>query len=161
MGAFKEGAYCKYFQFKLLHRCTATNDKLLRMNLIDSNVCKMCQKEVETIRHTSIDCVHVADLWKQIEKWLRKILKVTLDDIDIIFGKNTGKEIVNKTILFTKLAVFNNRKTSRNHRSKEVKGLLYKQMCTEEYQAEINHTEDIFWALWGEVFVDLTEIFLN
>ena len=62
---YKEGAYCKYFQFKLLHSRTATNDKLFRMNLIDSNVCKICQKEVETIRHTFIDCVHVTGLWKK------------------------------------------------------------------------------------------------
>ena len=160
---FKEGAYCKHFQFKLLHSRTAINDKLFRMNLIDSNICKMCQTEVETIMHTFIDCVHVTDLWKQIEKWLRNILneKVKLDDIDIIFVKNKGKEIVNKTILFTKIAIFNNRKTGRNHSLKEVKRLLYKQMCTEEYQAEINHTEYIFWAIWGEVFVDLTVLFLT
>ena len=100
---------------------------------------------------------------EKIEQWLRKTLKekVKLDDIDIIFGKNTGKEIVNKTILFTKIAIFNNIKTGRNHSLVSlVKRSLYKQMCTEEYQAEINHTEDIFWAIWGEVFVDLTVLFL-
>ena len=67
----------------------------------------ICRMEVETIKHTFIDCVYVVALWKQIENWLRKILreKVKLDDIDKIFGKNSGKGIVNKTILFTKIAV--------------------------------------------------------
>ena len=113
--------------------------------------------------HLYIFCFYVVELWKQIEKWLRKSLreKVKLDDIDKIFGKNSGKGIINKTILFTKIAIFNNRKTGRNHSLNEVKRLRYKQMCTEEYQAEINQTEDVFWAIWGELYFELTDLFLN
>ena len=101
--------------------------------------------------------------WKQIEKWLRKCLQINvkLDDIDKIFGKNSGKEIIDKTILCTKIVIFNNRKTGRNHSSNEVKRSLHNQMCTEEYQAEINQTEDVFWTIWGEVNFELTDLYLN
>ena len=36
----KESAYYKYFQFKMLHSRTMTNDKLYKMKIADSKICK-------------------------------------------------------------------------------------------------------------------------
>ena len=50
--AFKEltnikvGAYYKYFQLKLLHNRTITNDKLYNMNNSDIRICETCHTEV-------------------------------------------------------------------------------------------------------------------
>ena len=40
-----EGAYFKYFQFKLLHSRTVTNVKLHKMKLKDTTICKICRME--------------------------------------------------------------------------------------------------------------------
>ena len=59
--AFKEvtnmntGAYQKYFQFKLLHNCTITNEKLCKMKISENEICKLCQRESDTIKHAFWD----------------------------------------------------------------------------------------------------------
>ena len=67
----KESAYYKYLQFKLLHSRTITNVKLQLMNISDSNTCKVCTTEIETIKHVFIDCIHVREIWSQIENWIK------------------------------------------------------------------------------------------
>ena len=67
----KESAYQKYMQFKLLHSRTAINKKLYTMNLIGTNKCHICQKEIETIKHAFLECNSVRHLWLQIEKWVK------------------------------------------------------------------------------------------
>ena len=38
----KIGPYQKYFQFKLMHNRTITQEKLYRMDIADSNICRNC-----------------------------------------------------------------------------------------------------------------------
>ena len=85
-----EGAYFKYFQFKLLHSRTVTNVKLHKMKLTDTTTWKICQLELETIKHTFLDCPMVITLWKQIEKWLQNTVEagIKLDDIDMFRKKS-------------------------------------------------------------------------
>ena len=109
----EDGVYFKYFQFKLLHDRTVTNEKLHKMKLTGTNICKICQIEPETIKHTFLDCPMVIALWKQIEKWLQNTVEtgIKLDDIDRIFGRNASENIINKMILCAKITIYNNRKT--------------------------------------------------
>ena len=41
------------------------------MKISDSNICKICTTEIETIKHAFIECTKAKDLWAQIEKWLK------------------------------------------------------------------------------------------
>ena len=102
---FTEGAYYKYFQFKLLHSHTVINEKLNKMKLAETNVCRLCQKEPETIKHTFLEWSFVITLWKQLEKWLQTNLEnnIKLDDIDKIFGKYTSHKIIDNVIICTKI----------------------------------------------------------
>ena len=64
---YMEGAYHKYFQFKLLH-----SEKLYKMKIADSSTCKICQNDIETIKHTFLECQSVIKLWKQIKNGCKK-----------------------------------------------------------------------------------------
>ena len=36
---------------------------------------------------------------------------------------------------------------------------MYNELCTEEYESKLNHTEIEFWDIWGEVYEELHEMF--
>ena len=83
----KIGPYQKYFQFKLIHNRTITREKLYRMDIADSNKCKNCNLEIDTIQHTFLDCHSTKELWSQAETWLKSVFSphIKLTDIDKIF----------------------------------------------------------------------------
>ena len=39
-----------------------------------------------------------------------------------------------------------------------IKRLLYNEMCTGEYEAKMNQTEQEFWTICGEVYDELNEM---
>ena len=111
----KESVYYKYLQFKLLHNRAITNEKLQIMKISDSNICKVCMAEIETIKHVFIECIHVREIWSQIEKWIKVNIcrQCKISDIDKIFGQSSKGDIINKIITATKATIYNNRKTGK------------------------------------------------
>ena len=154
-------AYQKYFQFKLLHSRTAIRDKLYIMKLIDTNLCPLCETYVETIKHAFIDCIYANTLWYQIEQWLKIKLKKTIkiSTTDKIFGRHDSNEIIDKVILSAKLVIFNNRKDCKFHHIRDVKRVLFKQLCIEEYHAMLNLEEDKFMQKWEPVYDELHNMY--
>ena len=98
----KENAYYNYFQFKLLHSRKVTNAKL-NTGIMKVSMCRLCLDEIETIKHTFIECTYVKALWNQIELWLRNknFKSCKISDIDIIFGQRSREKIIDKTIIST------------------------------------------------------------
>ena len=60
------------FQFKLIHRKLATNSFLKKINLIDHDLCSLCQKGQETLIHLFWSCTVTSAFWQEFENWLRK-----------------------------------------------------------------------------------------
>ena len=59
----KIGPYQKYFQFKFIHNRTITREKLFRMDIEDSNICKNCNSDLDTVQHAFLDCHSTKELW--------------------------------------------------------------------------------------------------
>ena len=112
----KESAYYKYLQFKLLHSRTITNAKLLVMNISDSNICKVCMSEIETLKHVFIECTHVREMWSQVEKWIKLNIcrQCKISDIDKILGQASKGDIINKIITATKAIIIIIGKQAKN-----------------------------------------------
>ena len=121
-----ENTYQKYLQFKLLHLRTATNEKLFMMNINDSDLCPLCNTNIETIKHTFLECNFLIILWNDIEKSVKRSTKQTikLSNIDKIFGRQTSDKLIDKIILYTKRVIFNNRKNGKIHNINDVKRKL-------------------------------------
>ena len=154
-------AYQKYFQFKLLQSRTAIRDKLYIMNLTDTNLCPLCETYIETIKHAFIECDYVNTLWYQIEQWLEIKLKKTikLSITDKIFGRHDSNEIIDKVILSAKIVIFNNRKECKFHHIRDVKRVLFKQLCIEEYHAMLNLDEHKFMQIWEPVYDEIQSMY--
>ena len=157
----KGSAYQKYFQFKLLHSRTAVRDKLYTMNLSDTNICPLCETNIETIKHVFLECTHVTTLWHQLEKWLKIKLKKTvkLSDSDKIFGGQNSEDLIEKVILSTKIVIFDNSKNIKYHHIKDVKRTLFKQLRIEEYHAMLNLEEQKFMKVWEPVYEELCNMY--
>ena len=152
-----ENAYQKYFQFKLLHTRTATNDILMKMKIKDSNKCTLCYTEIEDIKHAFLECSVVKRLWYNIEKWItnKTNIAVKLSNLDKIFGRQSAEKLIDNIILCTKITIFNNRKNGKKHHIEDVKRLLFKQLRVEEYQANLYQKQLNFTAIWGPVYEEL------
>ena len=57
-------------QFKLLHVKVATNDRLCKMEILDSEECEYCQ-EIESVNHEFLLCERAQQFWRDITLWLQ------------------------------------------------------------------------------------------
>ena len=108
----KTAAYQKYFQYKLLHNRTITYEKLYKMEFSDTKICKNCQQETDTLKHTFLECNTTLNILAQVENWTKSKISCSIKftDIDKIFGYQSNSETIDKIILNTKLVIYNNRK---------------------------------------------------
>ena len=49
----------RWLQYRIIHRCIATNELLHKINILDSNLCTFCGEHVENILHLFCKCKHV------------------------------------------------------------------------------------------------------
>ncbi len=81
------------FQFKMIHRLTATNSKLCKWGLVESDRCDICNTEEETVKHLFCECRLVKIFWNEVRIWLRHKIgtDIILNDSEILLG--TPREI--------------------------------------------------------------------
>ena len=93
----KTGSYQKYFQFKLLHSRIITNEKLFNMNLSCTKMCKTCLMEVDTLKHSFLECLATVRLWKNVEDSSKTVISRSLKitDIEKIFGHLQKDKTIN------------------------------------------------------------------
>ena len=156
-----ENAYQKYLQFKLLHLRTATNEKLFKMNIKNTNICPLCKSHIESINHVFLECNFVIILWNDIEKWIKKCTKKTvkLTNIEKIFGTQNSDKLIDKIILNAKTIIFNNRKKEKIHNIFDVKRKLYWKLRIEEYQATLDASIEDFAEVWDPIYGELWNTF--
>ena len=120
------------------------------MKIAETNICKLCQKEPETVKDTFLDCPVVAILWKEIENWLQNSLETGIKlDIDKIFGRDTSEESIDKTILCTKIIIYNDRKTGKKHHIRDVKMSLYNHLRIERVSCSVKSRGRRFLDIMG------------
>ena len=92
------------------------------MNISDSNLCKMCMTEIETIKHAFIECKLVKKLWLQVEKWIKENINrfCKISDLEKNFGQRSKEPIIDKIITATKAIIYHNKKTGKKHRINDV-----------------------------------------
>ena len=57
------------FQYKILNNILYLNQRLYRMNLVESPLCSLCKREVESISHLFLKCEFSTRLWAETQKW--------------------------------------------------------------------------------------------
>ena len=81
---------CRIFQFKLLHRQVFTNNILFKIGKVQSQLCNLCNIQVDDLFHRFWDCITVKAFWRNFCLWVHHEydINVTLDPFSVIFGHN-------------------------------------------------------------------------
>ena len=133
------------------------------MNIIERNVCPICVTNIESIEHAFLECNSMILLWNKIEQWVksRTSQTVKLSHVEKIFGRQTSEELLEKIIISAKTVIFNNRKNGRKHHINDVKRMLFKQLCIEEYQATLSSNLEKLSEVWGPIYDELYNTYSN
>ena len=65
--------YLKYIQFRTLHNRFSTNEKLLKMHLLQTDLCGSCYKEIDSIEHSFLNCEISRELWSSVRDWIAEL----------------------------------------------------------------------------------------
>ena len=100
-----------WLQYKILHRILGTQKQLFKMKISDSDYCRICNSNVETLIHLFVSCGPVKKLWDDLIFWLcnSTSIQLNLQAKDIILGYLLKTDYflpVNVILLITKSNIF-------------------------------------------------------
>lgn len=100
------------FQYKLLNHAVVTNIKLKLWNIVESDCCTLCNRDLETVTHLLVHCSKIQALWETIKNWCIQIEpEVDFSEKNIVFGtvSKNPKSTVNVIVLITKYYIYKSR----------------------------------------------------
>ena len=59
-------SHTRIFQYQILNNILYLNDRLFKMNLVESEMCSFCKGEKETVEHLFLNCRIAKTLWTNI-----------------------------------------------------------------------------------------------
>ena len=65
-------SHTRIFQYKILNNILFVNNRLFKMNIVNSELCSFCETEPETIIHLLCSCRKVKKLWSSVQQWCSK-----------------------------------------------------------------------------------------
>ena len=68
-----------WLQYRIMKRILGTNHYLKKTKISDSDACRICHKEPETLVHLFFDCSKVTELWLNIKNWIKSKTDICLD----------------------------------------------------------------------------------
>ena len=108
--------YVQCFQFKILNDILFTNSRLVKIGLIQSDLCTFCNIGVETVDHLFFYCVYSRVFWDEFESYWFAIAKEQrkLELKTILLGVTDTKcPLFNYLIVLGKLHLWNCRRNKR------------------------------------------------
>ena len=100
----------QWLQYRILHRILATNSYLKKINITSSDLCSLCNTEIETISHVFLFCPFTLPIWNAFSCLIyNKISKrIGFSIENVIFGEESNiKNIaINFIILNAKDYIF-------------------------------------------------------
>ena len=103
-------SHTRIFQYKILNNILFLNNRLFKMNIVNSELCSFCETEPETIIHLLCSCRKVEQLWSSVQQWCSKCF--SLPDLSpkttvLGFLENARTHInENLILLFFKIFVY-------------------------------------------------------
>ena len=138
------------FQYRFIYRTIYTKKELLKMKLVDNDICIFCKNTSEDISHLFFDCELVKNFWHKVEYFLNTHLEcnITLTQFIIMFGLCSHIKILNHIILLAKRFIYIS-SIKQHALSFEVSIKTVKDTCTiEKYIARKNNSLGPFFRKW-------------
>ena len=76
------------FQYKTLHDIVFTKGRLFKAKLASSDLCYLCLKTKQDLKHMLVSCPLVSDFWKIFLEWYETLTetKLELSTVKILYG---------------------------------------------------------------------------
>ena len=103
--------YLIWFQYKILNRILGTQYLMCKMRIVNDPSCRLCNDNVETLKHLFCECQYVHTLWENIQLWIKTKtgIEITLNNSNIILGyinQDETNKPLNMVLLRTKSYIF-------------------------------------------------------
>ena len=136
-------------QYKLWFGRVATNARLFRMNIKESDNCEFCQ-QIETNAHAFILCERARNLWSDINTFLTEIgyRNFRLEHQILIFGDTEMDPLFNLIIIIAKKLIYQNRGKGNIYSLMHFKALLEIERESEEIYANENDKTEQYERRW-------------
>ena len=66
------GSHTRIFHYKILNNILYVNNRLFKMNIVNSELCSLCEVEPETVIRLLCSCGKVKQLWSSVQQWCSK-----------------------------------------------------------------------------------------
>ena len=108
--------HLKYIQFRTLHKCFYTNQKLFKMGIKKPPLCALCSLTNYSVEHVVINCPISKALWLSVQDW---IIELGVPDYNITYVKIVTGELeksicINSIIILTKKVIYNAMRKEKN-----------------------------------------------
>ena len=143
--------YVQCFQFKILNDILFTNSRLVKIGLIQSDLCTFCNIGVETVDHLFFYCVYSRVFWDEFESYWFAIAKEQrkLELKTILLGVTDTKcPLFNYLIVLGKLHLWNCRRNKRLPFFPSYKELVKRKYKIECYIAAKYNNGKMLEAKW-------------
>ena len=67
-----------WLQYRIIHRILGVGVLLNKMAITQTNLCRICNSEPETLLHLFVNCKQVKNLWTSLEKWIYTNVRIKL-----------------------------------------------------------------------------------
>ena len=148
-----------YFQYQITHRSLITNKKLCTFGLRDNENCELCNIP-ETINHLLYECPIAREIWRNIESWLRPIIRSTIhfDMFSALLGNPRNEVVINCIFLIVKHEIYKKKWNGSNLNLIKLKRIIKNHMDLDIYLGTINGKPEKAIGKWSSVFQNLQRI---
>ena len=152
-----------WLQCRILHRILGTNSYLYKIKIANTNLCRLCGNENESILHLFVECPKVKELWKNIATWFEYKLSITveLDTATKILGYHIRDEHfwpLNFVLIIAKHYVFYCARNNENLNIFRLQQIIKSKFEEQEALARLNCEDQLFskkWSSWICLFNNL------
>ena len=136
---------------------------LFKTNISDSNLCILCGKHCETMKHLFSSCEKADSLWSKITYWIKTKIgyDLNLTETDKILGcvfKEHSFWAINFILLSARCYIFRSAKQKRDLYLSNLQNLIKEKFIEQEMLSRVNNTSENFekrWSLWSQIFTDI------
>ena len=136
-----------WFQYKILFGILGTKDFLFKMKIVDSNQCRLCGENAETIQHLFSQCEIVEHLWTDIKQWIKRKVnyRLHMTQITKIFGyfiQDQNFKPVNFILLISRKYIFWCAQNKFIPSFLKLKKLIQQRYCEQQYLAKLSSSDE-------------------
>ena len=154
---------CIWLQYRIIKRILGTNYYLKKTKISDSDLCRNCNKEIETLVHLFYDCNKVSILWSNIRHWIESKTNITLHWDKMMY--TVGYSLcdanfypLNFILMIVRQYIFKCALKQRELNIYQIQIIVKEKYLEQELLSKLNSDEDNFskrWFTWKRLFSDI------